>query len=128
MFGGDRGGERGSVGAVHVPELAKFLPDIDGESGGNGGAQRRCLVHGRSFDWDLDDVCLGLRRGELASAFGFAIRLFVGFEILTCMQMSELLIPPSTANSVSLWPLSISMASRMALVWKQAASIVARAM
>ena len=42
--------------------------------------------------------------------------------------MSELLIPPSTANSDNLCPLSFSMASRIALVWKQAASMVARAM
>lgn len=37
-------------------------------------------------------------------------------------------MPPSTANSVKALPLSIAMASKMALVWKQAASMVARAM
>jgi hypothetical protein len=37
-------------------------------------------------------------------------------------------MPPSTANSVRLLPLSIAMASRIAFVWKQAASMVARAM
>jgi hypothetical protein len=46
---------------------------------------------------------------------------------LTCMQRSELLIPPSTANSVSLCLLSFSMASSMALVWKHVASSVALA-
>lgn len=45
----------------------------------------------------------------------------------TCMQISELLIPPSTARSVNWWPLSLAIASKMALVWKQAASRVARA-
>jgi hypothetical protein len=44
------------------------------------------------------------------------------------MARSELLIPPSTANSDSAWPLSFSIASRMALVWKQVASSVALAM
>lgn len=48
--------------------------------------------------------------------------------MLTCMQISELLMPPSTARLLSLCPLSFSMASKMALVWKQVASSVARAM
>jgi hypothetical protein len=47
--------------------------------------------------------------------------------IRTCMHKSELLIPPSTASRRSACPLSFSMASRMALVWKQAASKAARA-
>lgn len=37
-------------------------------------------------------------------------------------------MPPSTHNSDSVLPLSFSMASKMALVWKQVASKVARAM
>jgi hypothetical protein len=45
----------------------------------------------------------------------------------TCMQRSELVIPPSTASSARGFPLSFSMASRIALVWKQVASRVARA-
>lgn len=47
---------------------------------------------------------------------------------LTCMHMSELLKPPSTAKLDSFFPLSRSIASKMAFVWKQTASIVARAM
>ena len=43
------------------------------------------------------------------------------------MQRSELLIPPSTASSVSLCLLSFSIASRIAFVWKQVASRVALA-
>ena len=46
----------------------------------------------------------------------------------TCMQRSELVIPPSTASSANLWPLSFSIAFKIALVWKQVASIVALAM
>ena len=34
----------------------------------------------------------------------------------TCIQRSELLIPPSTASWESLWPLSFSIASKIALV------------
>jgi len=45
----------------------------------------------------------------------------------TCMQRSEFVIPPSTASSASGLPLSLAIASRMALVWKQVASSVARA-
>jgi hypothetical protein len=45
----------------------------------------------------------------------------------TCMQRSEFVIPPSTASSASGLPLSLAMASRMAFVWKQVASSVARA-
>lgn len=44
------------------------------------------------------------------------------------MQMSELLIPPSTARACKAVPLSFSIASRIAFVWKQVASMVARAM
>ena len=44
------------------------------------------------------------------------------------MQRSELLIPPSTASSSSLCPLSFSIASRIAFVWKHVASNVALAM
>lgn len=43
------------------------------------------------------------------------------------MQRSEFVIPPSTANSARGLPLSLAIASRMALVWKQVASSVARA-
>ena len=43
------------------------------------------------------------------------------------MIKSELLIPPSTASSVKVCPLSFCIASRMALVWKQVASSVALA-
>ena len=51
-----------------------------------------------------------------------------GMATLLCMHMSLLLIPPSTASSLSLWPESFSIASRMAFVWKHVASSVARAM
>lgn len=114
--------EGGAVGTVHVPELAELLPHAHGESGRDGGAQGGRLVHRGSLDGDLDDIGLGL------VLLVPEIEREVRGETLTCMQISELLIPPSTASSVSLCPLSISMASRMALVWKQAASMVARAM
>lgn len=45
-----------------------------------------------------------------------------------CIQREELDIPPSTLSCLSLCPLSFSMASRIAFVWKQTASRVARAM
>lgn len=43
------------------------------------------------------------------------------------MHTSLLLIPPSTANSFSLWPESFSIASKIAFVWKHVASNVALA-
>lgn len=46
----------------------------------------------------------------------------------TCIARSELLMPPSTASSDRACPLSFSIASRIALVWKHVASRVARAM
>lgn len=43
------------------------------------------------------------------------------------MHRFEFDMPPSTASMLSLWPLSFSIASRMAFVWKQVASRVALA-
>lgn len=48
--------------------------------------------------------------------------------VLTCIVRSEVHMPPSTASSVRACLLSFSMASRIAFVWKQVASRVARAM
>lgn len=60
LRGRDARCEGGAVGAVHVLELAEFLPDVDGEPGCNGGTQRGGLVHGGALDGDLDDVGLCL--------------------------------------------------------------------
>lgn len=44
-FDGHIRGERGSVGAVHVLKFGEILPDVDGEAGGDGGAEGSGFVH-----------------------------------------------------------------------------------
>jgi hypothetical protein len=60
LGGRDAGCEGGAVGAVHVLELTELLPDVNGEPGSDGGAQRGGLVHGGTLDGDLDDIGLCL--------------------------------------------------------------------
>lgn len=111
--GRDLGREDGAIRAVHVLELAEVLPDIDREARGDRGPERCGFVHRGPLDGDLDHVCLGLDHPSVS----LVLVVWLEGRQRTCMQISELLIPPSTARSLSLWPLSFSMASRIALVW-----------
>lgn len=116
---------------VDVLEVLECLPDTGGEASGDGGTEGCGLAHRRTVDVDADEVGLSLRREvKLVLMLLRPVLMVGGFVLsrLTCMMRSELHMPPSTASSVSFWPLSFSMESRIARVWKQVASSVARAM
>lgn len=123
LLGSDFGLKDHAVLLVDGLELAELLPDVDGETSGDCGSQGGGFAHSGAVDRDTDDVCLCLVWKSVICISGCNV-----LAKLTCMQMFELLIPPSTAKSDRACPLSFSMASRIAFVWKQVASRVARAM
>lgn len=116
---------------VDFAEVFKRLPHTRGHAGGDGGAKGGGLTHLGPVDGHPDEVCLGLLRRQKNHVSSCIYPGRVGWgdqnSPHTCMVKSELHMPPSTASSSNALPLSLCMASRMAFVWKQVASRVARA-
>lgn len=63
-FLGDVGVEGSTVGTVHVLEIGKVSPHVDGEGGGNCGTESGGFVHCGALDGDLNDIGLGLVASE----------------------------------------------------------------
>lgn len=63
---GDAGLEDGLALGVDVLEVVKVVPDADGETGSDGGAEGRRLAHRGAVDGDANEVTLGLK-GKLVS-------------------------------------------------------------